>query len=219
LLLYSKVSPPFSNFNEGGRYATLVAVVGITTKKEEFNEYGYKVDEDDDDNAKEEDFLDYMDVCTIDGVDDDNTNNVHTSNNGNDDFIVPLSSSVRLVGVGRAVLRKFFYRTPTDLCADDIEEDINDDDDGEMDYYKEEKNDDEEDEDEFIDLNFSNGGYDDNTPIVMSQFEPLVDDSSIYSHADPDRVGEKGQRSYRSSRVHGKCKCKSECKTNIKHGV
>jgi hypothetical protein len=193
----SKVNPPFSPFNEGGRYATLAAVVGITNKKQlksddddYFNDNSYDVDGDNDDNDNdkvlvggEENFMEYMNLCPVD--DDEGT-----------DLIVPLSSSIRLVGVGRAVLRKFFYRIPTDLCVDEEYYYIDDDDENET------YGDEEDDLDVDVDVNFTNGGYEDNTPIVMSQFEPLVDDSSIYSLADPEKIGEKGQRSYRISPVH-----------------
>lgn len=88
----------------------------------------------------------------------------------NSDIILPLSSSVRLVGIGRAALRGFFYRVPSEL-------------------------------DEHEDLDFDDG-YEDRTPIVMAEFEPLVDDASIYSNTDPNLIGNKGVRSYRSSPVH-----------------
>lgn len=156
----TKVNPPYSRFREGGRYATLAAVVGIT-KHEGFDEYGYKNEND------EENFMEYMNLCPI--VEEE-------------DFIVPLSSSVRLVGVGRAVLRRLFYRVPSELCPEG-----NDSSDSDTDI----------DVDEELDT-----GYEDNTPIVMSEFEPIMDDASIYSLADPERVGEKGERSYRSSPVH-----------------
>eukprot|EP00979_Chaetoceros_neogracilis_P004579 scaffold797_cov408-Chaetoceros_neogracile.AAC.44 len=160
------VKPPFSNFREGGRYATLAAVVGITTN--EIEDHGY--DEDD-----EESFMEYMNLCPVDKE---------------EDFIVPLSSSVRLVGIGRAVLRKYFYRVPSELCPDPDE-------DSGTKYGT-----DEEDSD-YIDLDEGfNHGYEDNTPIVMAEFEPLVDDASVYSIANPDKVGEKGQKSYRKSPVH-----------------
>ena len=141
-----------------------------------------------------------MELCSIDDA------------NGNDnknDFIVPMSSSVRLVGVGRAVLRKLFYQIPTDLCDDGDDDTDNEDqqsigtssDDGDDDSAADDEEDDDDDE---VEINFTNGGYEDGTPIVMSRFEPLVDDSSIYSNNDPNKIGEKGQRSYRSSPVHGK---------------
>jgi len=152
------VNPPNSNCREGGRFATLAAVVGISTN-EENNDLN---DEDD-----EESFMDYMNLCPVDEE---------------EDFIVPLSSSVRLVGIGRAVLRRYFYRIPSELCPEEsdvlgIDTDIN--------------------VDEELDT-----GYEDNTPIVMSEFEPIVDDASIYALADPERIGEKGQRSYRCSPVY-----------------
>ena len=151
------VNPVQSNFRHEGRYATLAAVVGLssTNKDDKF------------DKDEEEDFMEYMDLCPTDA---------------DEDFIVPLSSSVRLVGVGRAVLRRFFYRIPSELCTDeDIDVGENDD----IDVYDE------------LDT-----GYEDNTPIVMSEFEPIMDDASIYEYADPERIGEKGQRSYYSSPVH-----------------
>ena len=164
---YKSVNPPFTQFREGGRYATLAAVVGINSKQK-----NGLFDED------EENFLEYMDLCPVDD-DDDITDN----------SIVPLSSSVRLVGVGRAVLRKFFFRVPTELCRDPNEP-------GNSIHPN-------YDEEEFYDINDTiNHGYEDNTPIVMASFEPLVDDASVYSIADPDRVGEKGQKSYRKSPVH-----------------
>jgi hypothetical protein len=172
-----KVKPPFSNFsNEGGRYATIAAVVGITTNEcEHENEgRGYTYDEDD-----EESFMEYMNLCPVEQA---------------EDFIVPLSSSVRLVGIGRAVLRKFSYRVPSELCPDMLDNDNENlgDSDG-----------DSGDLGEYIDLEEEiNHGYEDNTPIVMAEFEPLVDDASVYSIANPDKVGEKGQKSYRKSPVH-----------------
>jgi len=163
------VQPPFSNFREGGRYATLAAVVGITTNESE--DYGY--DEDD-----EESFMEYMNLCPVDKE---------------EDFIVPLSSSVRLVGIGRAVLRKYFYRVPSALCPDPDDDKA---------AVRAKYGDDGEDS-EYIDLDEGfNHGYEDNTPIVMAEFEPLVDDASVYSIANPDKVGEKGQKSYRKSPVH-----------------
>ena len=173
----NKVKPPFSNFsNEGGRYATIAAVVGITTNEcENENEgRGYTYDEDD-----EESFMEYMNLCPVEQA---------------EDFIVPLSSSVRLVGIGRAVLRKFSYRVPSELCPDMFDNDnVGDNDNGG----------DSGDVGEYIDLEEGfNHGYEDNTPIVMAEFEPLVDDASVYSIANPDKIGEKGQKSYRKSPVH-----------------
>lgn len=117
----------------------------------------------------------------------------------NNDSINPLSSSVRLIGVGRAVLRKLFYQTPSELNierTDHVDEVCT------VDEFNDDDPDDENEVD--VDINFTYGGYEDGTPIVMSRFEPLVDDSTIYSSNDPNKVGEKGQRSHRSSPVHGK---------------
>lgn len=193
----SKVNPPFSSFNEGGKYATLAAIVGITHKKqpqtddENYNDNGNNNDDDDGP------LLDYMGLCPVDNDEQEN------------DFIVPMSSSVRLVGVGRAILRKFFYQVPSELCNDDDEE--GGDDDANTSFYYENQSKASEDEecdeyDEYeTNINLSaNGGYEDSTPIVMARFQPLVDDTSTFTPADPDQVGEKGQRSYRSSPVHGK---------------
>ncbi len=169
-------------FTDGGRYATLAAIVGITNKKQSKN--NNQIIEDGDD------FMDYMGLCPIEDDDDNNS-------------ISPFSSSVRLVGIGRAILRKFYYKVPSDLCNDDFEhreeEILSEYDANVLEYYKDgEDTDDEDDEIVF------NGGYEDSTPIVMSQFEPLNDDCSIYQFVDPNLVGDKGQRSYRSSPVHGK---------------
>ena len=195
----SKVKPPFSPFREGGRYATLAAVVGIIPGRGQGDE-------------DESSFLDYMDTCNV--MVDDNYNYGIDGGLGAVTSIAPLSSTVRLVGVGRAALRKFFYRVPTELCKEITE--------GEGEAIEEEEewsdftmfldeddimlldnDDDTDDEDEYINhIMETNAGYDDNTPIVMSAFEPLCDDASVYSLADPNKVGEKGQRSYRSSPVH-----------------
>jgi len=177
------VKPPFSPHGEG-RYATLAAIVGISisTSKKKTNENGNGNSNNDHD--EEESFMEYMNLCPVDTI---------------EDFIVPLSSSVRLVGIGRAVLRKYFYRVPSELCPDpngddenenENENDVADDDDA-----------DDDDADDDVDME-TDDGYEDNTPIVMAEFEPLIDDASIYSKADPDKIGEKNQRSYRSSPVH-----------------
>mmetsp|Transcript_3932 Transcript_3932/g.6013 ORF Transcript_3932/g.6013 Transcript_3932/m.6013 type:complete len:454 (+) Transcript_3932:371-1732(+) len=174
----NKVKPPFSNFsNEGGRYATIAAVVGITTNECE-NENEDLYDKDD-----EESFMEFMNLCPVEQE---------------DDFIVPLSSSVRLVGIGRAVLRKFSYRVPSELCPDITNASDNDNVGGSGSGVGGDRG-----VGEYIDLEEGfNHGYEDNTPIVMAEFEPLVDNASVYSIANPDKVGEKGQKSYRKSPVH-----------------
>ena len=136
--------------------------------------------------------MDYMESCSI----DDDV-----------DSIQPFSSTVRLVGVGRAILRKFYYKVPSELCNEDFDSSDKEKEESKLkeydarvlEYYK----DDNEEIDDDDEITF-NGGYEDSTPIVMSEFEPLNDDCSIYTFADPNLVGEKGQRSYRSSPVHGK---------------
>lgn len=159
---YKDVRSPFrsnNRHNDGGRYATLAAIVGIRSNSQNG---GY----DQDDNEKN--FLYSMDACAVDEE---------------SDFITPLSS-VRMVGIGRAVLRRYFYRVPSELlCLDPSQANT---------QY---------DEKDFVDIDDTNG-YADNTPIVMAEFEPLTDDASVYSIADPNKVGEKGQRSYRKSPIH-----------------
>ena len=157
------VNPPYSNSRDGGRYATLAAIVGITTNENRNENNSH-------DHIDEESFMEYMNLCPIEQE---------------EDFIVPLSSSVRLVGVGRAVLRKYFYRLPSKLCLDQDNEGVALKSGYDIDADKE-----------------LDDGYEDNTPIIIAEFEALIDDASIYSPADPDEVGEKGQRSYRCSPVH-----------------
>lgn len=148
----TSVNPPYSPFREGGRYATLAAIVGISNSKT------------DDESYNEENFMDYMELCPL----------------WEEEL---LSSSVRLIGVGRAVLRRFFYRIPTDLCSD---EDASFEEEFELDYDVETYEIDDQKQ----------------IPIIMSDFEPLIDDASIYSMADPNRIGEIGEKSYRLSPVH-----------------
>ena len=168
----SQVNPSYSQFDEGGRYATLAAIVGIVNKKNNQSQQQAS-------QPTEIIFLDYMDdSCPID----------------DDNLIVPTSSSIRLVGVGRAVLRKLYYQVPSELCTDEEQQQPQQINDFSIEY---------DDDDIDIDLMNNSGGYEDGTPIIMSRFEPLIDDSSTYASVDPDRIGEKGQRSYRSSPVHG----------------
>ena len=184
-----KINVPNSIFNEGGRYATLAAIVGITNNKNNNNDDNQNYD-------KEENFMDYMELCPMD----------------DDDSITPFSSSVRLVGIGRAILRKYYYKVPSELCQDDFmawnreEERLSEYDARVLEYYKDDVMDDDDDDDNDL---MMNGGYEDGTPIIMAEFEPLNDDCSIYTFADPNLVGDKGQRSYRSSPVHGKERRKS----------
>ena len=122
-----------------------------------------------------------------------------------------MESSVRLVAVGRAVLKHYFYRVPTnydetgsgeiryrdfedlptkdDFCSFYIEDDDDDDDDEDYDYNED---------------CLEEDGYLDKTPIVMAEFEPLIDDASLYANHDTENkhIGNKGVKSARSSPVH-----------------
>jgi len=175
----SMVKPLYINPSVGGRYATLAAVVGIrpastTTDKNEMGGKGRMQKEDE----SEASFLEYMNLS--------NTNDPNESDKKNNGLIIPLNSSVRLVGIGRAVIQDYFYRIPTllDNGDDDTSRNIG-------------RNGQEEYDDEDID-----DGYDDDTPIVMAEFEPLVDDASIYAANDPMKIGNKGAKSHRMSPVH-----------------
>lgn len=176
LLFLKKRQVPIANSQakESGRYATIAAIVGVNTKAKMGTEQGIM-----------------------------NNNN----NNNYDDVIFPMESSVRLVAVGRAVLKHYFYRVPTnydetgsgelryrdfedlptkdDFCSFYIE-----DDDDEEDYYNEDC--------------LEEDGYLDKTPIVMAEFEPLMDDASLYANDDTENkhIGNKGVKSARSSPVH-----------------
>jgi hypothetical protein len=88
----------------------------------------------------------------------------------------PLSSKIRLVGVGRAELTDFFYQMPTPLAVEEecpIDED------------------DDEEEDDLPSLLL---GEDRQDPIIMAEFRILIDDtkSSVYSM---QCIGQKGARS------------------------
>ena len=105
------------------------------------------------------------------------------------DMIRPFSSTVRLVGVGRAKLGGFFYRTPTNLLDGSGGDDITASDE-ETDSYSLGQEEDWDDDDD---------GYE--PPIIMAQFSPLVDGPAD-SRADPKTLGNKGSRSVMRSPVH-----------------
>lgn len=140
-----------------GRYATLAAVVGISSRKSK------KVD-----TSSETSFMESV-----------------MSAGANKDMVLPLNSRVRLVGVGRALLRDYFQKLPSAVENVDVEEEALDDDefdeDDEYDEY-----DDEEDDDS-------------NIPIVMAEFDLLTDSSKKSNSYD---IGSKGARSRYMSPVH-----------------
>uniref|UniRef100_A0A7S4J5L3 Uncharacterized protein n=1 Tax=Odontella aurita TaxID=265563 RepID=A0A7S4J5L3_9STRA len=156
-----------SNAGERGRYATLAAVVGISSKGGNRDGTSTRSNDDAENN--------FADSFMRFGVDDD--------------MISPFSSTVRLVGVGRAVLRDFFYKTPTLLHPEArLGEAASG---GSAEWHVE----DEDDEDEWDD------GYADSTPIVMAEFTTLRDASTL-SYGDSEKLGTKGARSARTSPVH-----------------
>lgn len=148
---------PGSTAGERGRYATLAAVVGIKHKGR--RKGGVR------DDGEESFFNSLMQFGASEGM------------------ISPFSSNVRLIGVGRAILRDFFYRTPS--LQNNAES-------GNVPAAEEG---DDDDEDEWDD------GYADSTPVVMAEFTPLRDLNTL-NYGDSDKVGNKGARSARSSPVH-----------------
>jgi len=98
--------------------------------------------------------------------------------------ISPLECSIRIVGVGRACLHRFFYASPTSQNEiDNIpDEDEDYDNDFEVDEY--------------------DHGYEDSTPIMMANFQVVLDDSSYHGDGQMDDIGQRGIRSPRSSPVH-----------------
>lgn len=144
----------------GGRYATLAAVVGISSK-------------DWSDADSQEAFWDSI-----------------MAPSSCQDIIRPFSSTVRLVGVGRAKLSSFFHRTPTSLLDGSGGDDLSASDEEISSSLGQEQSWDEEDENE---------GYD--PPIIMAQFTPLVDGPAD-SRADAKTLGNKESRSVYRSPVH-----------------
>lgn len=152
----------------GHRYATLAAVVGITSN----NNLG---DSDRKRTDDEESFYESMMAPGLSG-----------------DVIRPFSSTVRLVGVGRVMLRKYFYRTPTDLIHglggyDTLASDA--DANASMNGRDNEDWDDDNDEVNIV------------PPIVMATFSIIVD-QPIDSSANLKLIGNKGARSVYRSPVH-----------------
>lgn len=147
----------------GARYSTLAAVVGISSKDWSASD-------------GEESFWDSIMAPSSCG-----------------DMIRPFSSTVRLVGVGRAKLGGFFYRTPTTCSLPDGSggHDITalDEETGSYSLGQEEDWDDDDYDD----------GYE--PPIIMAKFNPLVDGPAD-SRADPKTLGNKGSRSIYRSPVH-----------------
>jgi len=118
-----------------------------------------------------------------------------------ENVIRPFRSSVRLVGVGRARLGRFFYRTPTSLLDGSGGQDVAASSDEEIGSYsslgqEEEGWDDDDDDDDYDD---DEDGYE--PPIIMAQFNPLVDGPAD-SRADAAALGSKGSRSVYRSPVH-----------------
>lgn len=148
------VQPIQTSFLEGGRYATLAAVVGISRTSKNDKDYSRDL---------EENFFVYMSLLKK-----------------NADTILPITSSVRLVGVGRVALRDLFYRVPTKLNGSNYEKigDVK----------------------EIDDLQYDE--YNDKIPTVMARFEPLIDDSSVYSNVDEKKFGGKHSKSERCSPAH-----------------
>ena len=99
---FRKVNTPNSAFNEGGRYATLAAVVGISKKR---NKKQFNPDDEKDFDVKEEKFTEYMDLRVLedDGDYDYDYDDYDRRGSENNDLIVPMSSSVRLIGIGRGM--------------------------------------------------------------------------------------------------------------------
>jgi len=153
---------PGSNVGQSGRYATIAAVVGLSRR------------DDSTQDEKEEDFLQRM---------------MRPGGSNEENFIQPTKSKVRLVGVGRAVIRDYFYKVPSQLS------------DGSGEEY---------DEEEIIDwerIDFYDHGeedyddeYKDKTPIVMAEFTSLIDTG--ISPVNEDDLGSKKSRSAMSSEVH-----------------
>jgi len=182
----SFVKSQYNNRSHDGRYATLAAVVGIRPATTTPNDTDERATGPQDDS--EASFMEYMNLSNP--RDDRDTDDRSK--------IVPLDSSVRLVGIGRAKILDYFYRVPTTLLpptqlhpSTTAPPTAEDDDD--------------------IDDDIDNAGYDDNTPIVMAEFAPLVDDASLYAANDPNRVGEKGAKSHRTSPVHAMAKLDKVC--------
>ena len=144
----------------GARYATLAAVVGISSK-------------DWSGADSQEAFWDSIMAPSSCG-----------------DIIRPFSSTVRLVGVGRAKLSNFFHRTPTSLLDGSGGDDLSASDEEITSSLSQEGSWDEEDDSE---------GYD--PPIIMAQFTPLVD-GPVDSRADAKTLGNKESRSVYRSPVH-----------------
>mmetsp|Transcript_26598 Transcript_26598/g.37458 ORF Transcript_26598/g.37458 Transcript_26598/m.37458 type:complete len:549 (+) Transcript_26598:337-1983(+) len=137
-----------------GRYATLAAVVGISSLQQQ---------DDGLDMTDESSFMESI---------------MRASTNKK---MVPLNSRIRLVGIGRAVLRDFFHKLPSEIEDQAL-------------IPKEE-----------LLHNENHGDSDDNDDnynnIVMAKFIMLTD-TSHFSSASFDKVGIKGARSPNMSPVH-----------------
>lgn len=142
-----------------GRYATLAAVVGISSSR--------KSSEITLDTSDETSFMESLRLVGP--------------------LRSPLNSCIRLVGVGRASLKEFFYKLPTNLDEEGDEDDEHDQDDDDDEQYDEEDEHDEKDTKQ--------------TPIVMAEFM-MLRDSSVSSSAEAGRIGDKGARSLNCSPVH-----------------
>jgi hypothetical protein len=116
-------------------------------------------------NEKEDDFMSFY-------------NNIKDTNT-----ISPLDCSIRLLGVGRACLHRFFYTVPNTI--DDV-----------IDASEEDETYQNDDFDEYDD------GYDDGTPIIMANFQVILDDSSFHGDIQIDDIGQRGIRSPRSSPLY-----------------
>ena len=143
-----------------GRHATLAAVVGISSK-------------DWSDADGQEAFWDSIMAPSSCG-----------------DIIRPFSSTVRLVGVGRAKLSNFFHRTPTGLLDGSGGDDLSASDEEIASSLGQDRSWDEDDDGEAYD-----------PPIIMAQFTPLVDGPAD-SRADAKTLGNKESRSVYRSPVH-----------------
>lgn len=93
--------------------------------------------------------------------------------------ISPLDCSLRLLGVGRACLHRFFYTVPNTLDSSEEDEVYENDD---LDEYDD--------------------GYEDGTPVIMAEFQVILDDSSFHGDIQIEDIGKRGIRSPRSSPVH-----------------
>ena len=180
-------------FSTSGRYATLAAVVGISSSSKKSQ--GLEM-------SDETSFMESL--SQIGGVQS------------------PLKSRVRLVGIGRANLKEFFYKMPTKRDEGDDDDD-DEHDDGEEQivariYNEEEEEFDDElgmdvitedydEKDEVYDALMEDEHHDDEeeedqeTPIVMAEFT-LIRDSPTSSTAHASQLGNKGAQSVHRSPVH-----------------